>query len=141
MHSNNRFQKLGLAGSFAIYIPAALLMFGLTKYLIPYLSEITGQETILFWFIVGGLGIFLPLILTGLIILKFEGFTISKETWNGRLRFRKITGQDLLWCFAGLVAVGVVKFIVCNMKFTFNFFQGIKTAFESDLSAEICFLS
>lgn len=51
-------RKLGLLTSFAIYIPAALLMFCLTKYLIPYLSEITGQETILFWFIVAGLGIF-----------------------------------------------------------------------------------
>ena len=77
-------KKLGVAGSFAIYIPAAILMFGLTKYLIPYLSEITGQETILFWFIVGGLGIFTPLIITGFIILKFEGFTISKQTWTER---------------------------------------------------------
>lgn len=73
-------KKLGLADSLAIYIPAALLMFGLTKYLIPYLSETTGQETILFWFIVGGLGIFTPLIITGLVILKSEGFKVSKQT-------------------------------------------------------------
>lgn len=103
-------KKLGLAGSFAIYIPAAILMFGLTKYLIPYLSQITGQETILFWFIVGGLGIFLPLIITGIIILKIEG--ISKQTWKERLRFRKITRRDLLWCFAGFIAVGVLSVLI-----------------------------
>ena len=108
MEYKSQLKKLGLAGSFAIYIPAALLMFGLTKYLIPYLSQITAQETILFWFIVGGLGIFLPLIITGIIILKFEGYSISKQTLTDRLRFRKITRRDLLWCFAGLIDVGVV---------------------------------
>lgn len=115
MADTTHLKKLGIAGSFAIYIPAALFMFGLTKYLIPFLSEITGQETILFWFIVGGLGIFLPLIVTGLIILKFEGVTISKETLKGRLRFRKITGHDLLWCFAGLIAIGVLSGLIMKV--------------------------
>jgi len=109
MKSNEQLKKLGLAGSFAVYIPAAILMFGLTKYLIPYLSKTTGQETILFWFIVGGLGIFTPLIIIGLIILKLEGYPISKQTWSGRLRFRKITGSDLIWCFAGLICIGVLS--------------------------------
>jgi membrane protease YdiL (CAAX protease family) len=103
MENNPKLKKLGFIGSFAIYIPSALLMFGLTKYLIPYLSEITGKETILF---------FLPLILTGLIILQSEGYSISKETWIGRLRFRKITGHDLFWCFGGLIAVGVFSVLI-----------------------------
>ena len=112
MEKNVELMKLGLAGSFAIYIPAAILMFGLTKYLIPHLSEFTGQETILFWFIVGGLGIFTPLIITGFLILKYEGFNITQQTWKYRLRFRKITGRDLLWCFAGLVTVGVLSGLI-----------------------------
>jgi hypothetical protein len=112
MKNNAELKKLGLAGSFAIYIPAAILMFGLTKYLIPYLSEFTGQETILFWFIVGGMGIFTPLIITGFLILKHEGFNITKQTLTERLRFRKITGRDLLWCFAGLFAVGVLSGLI-----------------------------
>lgn len=105
-------KKLGFTASFAIYIPAALLMFGMTKYLIPYLSKITGQETILFWFIVGGLGIFVPLIVTGILILKSEGHQMSKETWKERLRFRKITQKDLLLSIAGLIAVGVLSGLV-----------------------------
>ena len=112
MHSNKQLKKFDVVGSFAIYIPAALLMFGLTKFLIPYLSEIMNQEIILYWFIVGSLGIFTPLILTGLIILKFEGFSISKETWIGRFRFRKITRNDLLWCFSGLIAVGLLSGLI-----------------------------
>lgn len=107
MVNNIQLKKLGLAGSFAVYIPASILMFALTKYLIPYLSNITGQETIFFWFIVSGIGIFLPLIITGIIILKMEGFTISRLTWKERLRFKKITKHDLLWCFAGLIVVAI----------------------------------
>ena len=105
----NGLKKLGLISSFGIYIPAALLMYFLTKYLIPYFSEITGQEIILFWFIVAGLGIFTPLIITGILILRTEGYKISKSTLIKRLRFRKITKLDLVWCFVGLIFVGILS--------------------------------
>lgn len=107
-----KIRKLGFIGSFAIYVPAAILMFCLTKYLIPYLSKVTGQETILFWFIVAGLGIFLPLILTGLLILKTEGYRISKNTWIERLRFRKITKKDILLSVVGLILVGLFSGLI-----------------------------
>ena len=112
MDKENGLKKLGFISSFAIYIPAALLMYFLTKYLIPYLSEITGQETILFWFIVAGLGIFFPLIITAIMILKSEGFKISINTWIQRLRFRKITKRDILWSIGGLILVGVFSGII-----------------------------
>ncbi|MFC1536148.1 hypothetical protein ACFL4H_02125 [Candidatus Neomarinimicrobiota bacterium] len=82
-----KLKKLGILSSFAIYISAAVLIYCLTKYLIPYLSVTTGKETILFWFIVGGVGIFTPLIITGIFILRNEGYKISKSTWIKRLRF------------------------------------------------------
>lgn len=112
METTTNLKKLGFLDSFAIYIPAALLMYFMTKFLIPYLSETTGQETILFWFIVAGLGIFLPLIITGLLILKAEGFPISKQTWIERLRFRRITKKDILWSLAGLVLVGLFSGLI-----------------------------
>ncbi len=79
MEKSVELKKLGVAGSFAIYISAAILMFGLTKYLIPYLSEFNGQETILFWFIVGGLGIFAPLI-----VLILRNFLIVIREENAK---------------------------------------------------------
>jgi len=115
MNKVTELKKLGFSGSFAIYIPAAILMYCLTKFLIPYLSEVTGQETILFWFIVGGIGIFTPLIITGILILKAEGYKISKSTWIGRLRFRRITKQDLLWSFAGLILVGIFSGLIMKL--------------------------
>ena len=87
-------------------------MYCLTKYLIPYLNKTTGQETILFWFIVGGLGIFIPLIITGILILRSEGYKSSKTTWINRLRFRKITKRDVLWVISGLILVGIISGII-----------------------------
>lgn len=107
MSSKKEIKKLGLTGSFSIYIPAAVLMFVLTKFLILYLSKTTGQETILFWFLVAGLGIFTPLILTGLLILKSEGYALSKRTFRERLRFRKMTKRDWIWTVSAFLAVGV----------------------------------
>jgi len=87
-------------------------MFVLTRYLIPYLSRITGQETILFWFIVGGLGIFMPLIITAVLILKSEDYGFSKNTFIERLRFRKLTTSDLAWCAGGFVLVAILSMMV-----------------------------
>lgn len=115
MESKTKLKKLGFINSFSIYIPAAILMYSLTKYLIPYLSEVSGQETIFFWFIVGGLGIFLPLIITGIIILYFEGYKISKTTWIERLRFRKITKRDLIWSIIGLILVVALSGIILKV--------------------------
>lgn len=113
MGTTKGIKKLGFLGSFAIYIPATILMYCLTKYLIPYLSRTTGQEPVLFWFIVGGLGIFTPLIITELLILKSECYKITKSnTWTERLRFRKITRRDVIWSLIGLLSVGVLSLAV-----------------------------
>lgn len=108
-------KKLGVASSFAIYFTAALWMYLLTRYLIPFLSQKTGGEPVLFWFIVGGLGIFLPLIIAGLLILKSEGYGLSKNTWTDRLRFRKLTSKDVLWSVMGLIFVGIISALIMKV--------------------------
>jgi membrane protease YdiL (CAAX protease family) len=115
MTTETKLNKLGLLQSFAIYISAALLMYMLTKYLIPYLSHTTGQETILFWFIVGGLGIFTPLIIFGIVILKNEGFNLTKETISTRLRFRRLNKSDLVWTLTGFMAVAILSALVMKL--------------------------
>lgn len=108
-------RKLGFLPSYMIYAGAALLMFLQTHFLIPFLSKATGHETILFWFIVGGLGIFTPLIILGLLMLISEGYRVNKSTFRTRLRFRKLTRSDLLWTLAGFVAVGILSFFIMKL--------------------------
>lgn len=114
-------KKLGFVSSFAIYIPATILMYLLTKYLIPYLSIVTGQETILFWFIVAGVGVFTPLIITGLIILKVNGYKANRTTITNRLRFKRLNKSDIIWSIGGVIVVGILSMVV--MK-TLEFFIG-----------------
>lgn len=103
---------MGMGYSFAVYLPAALLMFVLTRYLIPYLSTVSGQETVLFWFVVGGIGIFLPLIIIAVGILISEGYHINGKTFVQRLRFRKVTKTDWLWGIGGLLAAGFLSALI-----------------------------
>ncbi len=110
-----KLRKLGLAGSFSIYLAAAAWMFVLTHFLIPFLSETTGMETIFFWFVVAGAGIFTPLIITGLFLLKSEGYKMSWQTITGRLRFKRLTSKDLLLTIAGLVAVGILSGVLMKI--------------------------
>jgi membrane protease YdiL (CAAX protease family) len=115
MTDEPKLKKLGVIPSFAIYFFAASLMFVLTRYLIPYLCQTTGLETVIIWFIIGGLGIFLPLIILGIVLLRREGFKLSRETITKRLRFRKLNKSDLLWTLAGFIAVAVLSGIVMKL--------------------------
>jgi len=115
MTTENKIVKLGLIPSFSIYIGAAVLMLLQTNLLIPYLSKVTGQETILFWFIVAGAGIFTPLIVLGLIILNKEGFQINRGTITSRLRFRKLTRSDLIWTLIGFIAIAVLSGVIMKL--------------------------
>ena len=112
MRIDGKLKKLGLLPSALIYVSAALLMFVQTTFVIPYLSEVTGQETILFWFIVAGSGIFTPLIILGLFILRQEGYKINRETITSRLRFRKLTRTDLIWTLTGFLAVAILSGLI-----------------------------
>jgi membrane protease YdiL (CAAX protease family) len=115
MTAETQLKKLGFVPSFAIYISAALSMYLLTKFLIPFLSRVTGQETILFWFIVGGLCIFTPLIIIGILIIRSEGFKINKKTFLTRLRFRRLNKSDLLWTLIGFIAIAILSGLIMKL--------------------------
>ena len=106
---NTTLKPLGFAGSVVIFgIASAILTFE-THYLIPLFSRITGWETVVFWFIFAGLGMFLPLLIASYIFIRREGLTCSRETWKQRLRFRRLTGHDILWSIGGIVGIGILS--------------------------------
>lgn len=101
-------KPLKLLPSAIIFISAAALMWVMTRICIPFLSDITGVEPIFFWFMCGGLGVFTPLIITGVIILRKEGYRLTKETFARRLRFRRMTRRDWNYSLIALAAIGVL---------------------------------
>ena len=107
--------RLGFLPSCSIFLSAAFLMFMITRLLIPYLSTVTGQETIVLWFIAGGLGIFTPLIILGFALLRKEGAPLDSKTFTGRLRFRRLSKEDLIWTFIGFLTVALSSSLILKV--------------------------
>jgi len=124
-----KLKPLGLGISFLIYVSAAGLLFTVTRYLIPFLHKVTGWEIILFWFLTGALCVFLPLILLGIWILKKEGHALNRETWKERLRFRKLTRDDLITSISGIIAVLVLTVILQKVLAALGMSSGNAPAF------------
>lgn len=113
MISERPMPKFGILPSALIFIGAAILLYLASHFLIPFLASVTGQEMILFWFIVAGLIVFTPLILLAFHMLRNEGYRIfDNDTWRVRMRFRKLTRRDMIWSFSGLVLTGLCSALI-----------------------------
>ena len=101
-------KPLKLLPSALIFISAAALLYLMTHLCIPLFTEATGIEPIVFWFACGGLGVFTPLIIAGVIMLKKEGYRLTKETFQERLRFRPMTVRDWQYSLVALIVIGIL---------------------------------
>ncbi|MBN1350569.1 CPBP family intramembrane metalloprotease [candidate division KSB1 bacterium] len=110
-----KLKGLGILGSSMIFGTAAIVLFLETHFLIPFLSSRSGIEVVIFWFIVAGLGMFLPLLILAYVMVKREGFEFNKTLWRDRLRFRKMTGGDWLWCLGAIFAIGLVSAVIMQV--------------------------
>lgn len=115
MNTKDQIKKLGISGSLVIFVGAGILMHLQTKFVIPWLSRVTGMEIIIFWFVIGGLGIFLPLILLGMFLLKREGVWGEPGLWRERLRFRRMGRDEWVWSVVGVVAVSLLSGLVLKV--------------------------
>ena len=61
-------RPMGAGLSLLILGTAACLLWFVTRFAIPWLSQTTGMETVFWWFVAAGTGVFLPLILTAVFI-------------------------------------------------------------------------
>jgi membrane protease YdiL (CAAX protease family) len=100
---------LGATGSLLVFGGGAMLLFASTHGLIPLLAMYTAAEPVILWFIAGGLGTFLPLVVTGLVMLRSEPRRPPAELWRERLRFRPLSAKDWLGSLGALLAIGVIS--------------------------------
>lgn len=117
-------KPLKLFPSIVVFSAASILLWVMTHRCIPFFSEATGVEPIVFWFICGGLGTFTPLIITGVILLRKAGFKLTKDTFVRRLRFRKMTRRDWTYSLTALVIIGAstagILYVLQNIFPDFN---------------------
>lgn len=102
----------GLLASFLLFGGAALVLFLETRLLIPFLAKSANMETVICWFVVSAFGMFIPLLLVAVLLLKKEGSWRQPGMWRNRLRFKKMTVGDWLWTLFGLAAVGLLSYLV-----------------------------
>ncbi|MBR9974324.1 MAG: CPBP family intramembrane metalloprotease [Bacteroidetes bacterium] len=100
--------------SLAIFAGFAILLYLQTHLTIPWLSQTSGIEPIFFWFVVGGLGVFLPLLLAAAFLLRGEG-PLTADLWSTRLRFRRMNAGDWFWSFGGIAAAGAGSGLVMQL--------------------------
>ena len=67
----------------------------------------------------------MPLVITGIFMLRQEGYQLSKETFRGRLRFRTMTSRDWKYSLIGLLAIGILTCLIMLVmqKYIPNFNQ------------------
>ena len=111
----NEIKEFGFLKSFLIFGVSSAALYFETHFLIPLLSEQTGFEPIIFWFIVSGFGLFLPLLVISHFILKSEGFKIGKVTWESRLRFKRMNKSDWKWSIGSIITIGILSFFIIKI--------------------------
>jgi membrane protease YdiL (CAAX protease family) len=101
--------RTGWGHTLLIFSGAGLLLLFVTHRLIPALHQQTGVEPVLLWFLLGGLGVFVPLVWFGAWLLRREYLRGTSRRWTDRLRLRRMSRTDWYWTVGGLVLVGLLS--------------------------------
>ena len=106
------YPTFGIFPSILLFGGAAIILYLETNFLIPYLSANTNLETVLWWFLVSAFGMFIPLLIISIVIIRKEGWLFNSGMWKDRLRFRKMKGGDWVWSIGGMMAIGILSYII-----------------------------
>jgi membrane protease YdiL (CAAX protease family) len=107
-----KLKPFGFYKSLLLFGSAAIILFIETNYLIPYLTKTSGIETVIWWFVVAGLGMFIPLVIIAILILRNEKIPFSLDSLKQRLRFRKLNSTDWFWTIGGILAIGIFSLVI-----------------------------
>ncbi len=99
-------RSLNVGKSIAYFGLFGLLLVIMTYAGIPLLEKLSGLEPVYCWFILGGAGVFLPMLLTAVIKTQKDGFHESSHEFFQRLRLAGFRSGDLLWILLGILISG-----------------------------------
>lgn len=106
---------MGWGGTLGVFGAAALLLAGATHLALPALARATGWEPVIWWFLLGALVVFGPLLLVALRLLRgesLEGVDIVRD----RLRFRAMDAGDWTWALGALLAIGILTVLAERLQ-------------------------
>jgi membrane protease YdiL (CAAX protease family) len=102
---------LGWLGTLVGFGAAGAALALVTRVAIPTAVARTGIEPIAWWFVFGGLGVFLPLAIAALLLLRQESLD-GTDIWRDRLRFRAMSTADWRAALIALVVIGALSAVV-----------------------------
>ncbi|HXQ13057.1 MAG TPA: CPBP family intramembrane glutamic endopeptidase [Caulobacteraceae bacterium] len=103
-----RLKPLGLGGSAILFGAPAILLFAATHLGIPLLQSSTGLPALVCWFLMGGFGVFAPLVAASWLMYRREAGAVRLRPLLTRFRLDRFTRRDAVWSLAALVVVGAV---------------------------------
>jgi membrane protease YdiL (CAAX protease family) len=68
-------------------------------------------EPVIAWFLLGGAGVFLPLLLVAICMVRAES-DLRGPVWRERLRFRRLNKGDWAWSAVGLLGIAVATGLI-----------------------------
>jgi len=110
--SNRKTYYFGKRSTVSLFGLTGLVLYLETNYLIPYLAQISGIETIIWWFVVAAFGMFIPLLFIASCFLRQEGELFKPGMWKDRLRFRKMNSGDWIWGIGGIIVIGALSYVI-----------------------------
>lgn len=106
---------MGWGGTLALFGGAALLLAGAAHIALPALARATGWEPVLWWFVLGALVVFGPLLLVALGLLRGESLD-GVDVARDRLRFRSMDAVDWTWALGALLAIGILTVLAERLQ-------------------------
>ncbi len=85
----------GLVSTLILFGTAALQLYVETHFLIPFLDSTSSLEMIIWWFLVAAMGMFIPLLILGLYLLKREGFVFEIVSGKEQLILMKTVMKQM----------------------------------------------
>lgn len=111
---------LGIIPSILIFGIAGLILYIESNFLIPFVATLTGIETVIWWFLIAAFGMFIPLLMLAVCMLRKEEWLFKAGMWKARLRFRRMNSGDWLWSIGGLVVIGIWSYLIMMIIATFT---------------------
>jgi len=99
-------RSLNVGKSIVYFAVFGFLLIIITKWGMPILNSLSGLDPVYCWFILGGAGVFLPMLLTVIIKTRNDGFKDSIHEFFYRLRLTEFRSGDLLWIILGALLSG-----------------------------------
>lgn len=109
-----KLQALKLPLALAIYAGAAVILYLATHLFIPLLNKLSAFNSLIVWFICGGVFVFVPLFALAIVFTKKEG-VVGLTEWKHRLLLTKLNTKGWLYSISASVIIMTLMGLIVTM--------------------------